>query len=487
MSATTLHKRKFTLFHDPDFTTRFFTLAIPLVIQSLLNSSLSFFDTLMVGQLGETAIAAVGLGNQLLFFTMLFFFGISSGVSILIAQFWGKKNVAMIHRVMGLGYTIAITGSVLFTLIALTVPELVLRIFTPDPLVIEQGSTYLRTVGASYLFLGPACIIEATFKSTENMKIPTISTAISLTTNCIGNAVLIFGLGPFPELGIMGAAIATVFARALHLTILLTISYRRSHSAPAINTTNAGSASNNTPQRMRKHISGAPLSAMMHFHKPLVKKFIVVALPVLAHELCWSMGMMVYKAVYARMGTNILASINIAEGMANLFFIVAVAIAHSSAVMLGNTLGKGELQQAETYGVRFLKMAFVSGLALMGILMVSAFILPHLVQVTPTSKTYIRNILLIRSFFLPIMSFNITLFISILRSGGDTKAAFLIENSAVWLWGVPVAFLAGLVLQLPIYWVVALVWGEDLIKMSLGVWRVKSGKWLNDLTDLGDS
>ncbi len=453
-----------TLYKDKEFSSRFFALAIPLIIQSLLTSSLTFVDTLMIGQLGETAIAAVGLGNQLLFFTMLFFFGISSGVSILIAQFWGKKDIHMIHRVMGLGYTIAIAGSLVFTTLALTIPEYILRIFTTDTEVITQGAIYLRTVSVSYLFLGPASILESTFKSTENMKIPTLSIGISLILNCIGNGVLIFGLGPFPELGIMGAAIATVCARALHLTILLVVSYRG-----------------------KKHVSGAPLSSLIHFHKPLVKKFVTVALPVLAHEMCWSLGMVVYKIVYARMGTNIIASINVAEGMWNLFFIAATAIAHSSAVMLGNTLGRGDLETAEIYGKRFLKMAFFSGVALMGLMMISAFILPYLVKVTPQSQRYIRNMLLLRALFLPVMSFNMTLIISVLRSGGDTKASFTIEISAVWLWGVPVAFITGLILKLPIYWVVTLVSCEDLIKMSLGLWRVKSRKWLKDLTHIEET
>ncbi len=449
------------LYNDPEFSARFFKLAIPLAIQSLLSSSVTFLDTLMIGQLGETAIAAVGLGNQLFFFSSLFFFGLSSGISILIAQFWGKNDLAMIHRIMGLGYTIAITGSLIFTTIALTIPEVVLRLFTADQEVIRQGAVYLRTVGISYLIVAPCFVIDATFKSTESMKISSIVAGITIIINCLGNSLLIFGLGPFPELGIQGAAIATVIARCVQLSLLLLVSYRG-----------------------KGHATKASLSALMHYHKPLVKRFVAVSLPVLAHEMVWSLGMVVYNMVLARMGTDIIASVNVANGLWNLFFIIAISIAHSSAVLIGKELGGGDIERTHVLGRRFLQMSFFSGFILMGFVILCSFILPHLVDVSPQSRQYIQQIVLIRAFCLPIVSCNITLFISILRSGGDTKMAFLIENSVLWLWGVPAIILCGLVLKLPLMVVMMVIVIEEIIKMSLGFWRVKSDKWANNLTEL---
>ena len=186
-----------------------FSIALPVVFQGLLTNSLSFVDTLMIGQLGEEAIAAVGLANQMFFLISLLFFGISSGSSIFLSQFWGAGNENNIKRVMGLSATVAFFGAAIAAIGSFLFPVQLMHIFTYDPVVVNYGVSYLKIVAISYVFTAISNVLSTALRVIGHAKIPLGVALFSLTMNAIGNYLLIFGVGPFPELGVAGAAIAT--------------------------------------------------------------------------------------------------------------------------------------------------------------------------------------------------------------------------------------------------------------------------------------
>ena len=221
------------MFRDKVYLSTFIKIALPITLQTLITSSLNLVDVLMIGQLGEVPLAAVGLANQIFFLLNLLLFGVGSGSAVFIAQYWGKKDVLNIRRVQGLCLGIGAGAAFIFSLIALVFPRTALGFYTNDQAVIDLGSEYLQTVGFSYIFIAITYGFSAVLRSTENVKLPMFSSMIALSLNTLINYTLIFGNFGFPQLGVKGAAIATVISRILECSLILIIAYRRKTPAAA--------------------------------------------------------------------------------------------------------------------------------------------------------------------------------------------------------------------------------------------------------------
>lgn len=224
------------LFHDRRFYSSMLKLAVPITIQQLISSSTNLLDVLMIGQLGETSIAALGLSNQIFFLLTLFLFGISSGSAIFTAQYWGKGDMVNMRKVMGIGLTLAFSVALFYTLIALIIPETILGLYTNDQAVIEIGSQYLRIVGFGYIFTAVSLTYMFVLRSTQNVRLPMTITIIALSSNIFLNYCLIFGNFGFPELGVQGAAIGTLIARIFEFILMIYFSYRFKNCSRGQNT-----------------------------------------------------------------------------------------------------------------------------------------------------------------------------------------------------------------------------------------------------------
>ena len=210
---------------DKEFYATLLRITIPIALQNLISASLNMIDTLMIGQLGENQIAAVGLANEVFFLLNLFLFGICSGTGIFVAQFWGKGDIKNIRRVLGLSIFCGLGISGIFTFVALAMPEKALGVFTRDPAVIELGVSYLSIVGLSYVMTAITYTYAFALRNTAQPKIPMILSAIAVVTNAVFNYILIFGKLGLPAMGVRGAALATVIARALELGLVLWVVY----------------------------------------------------------------------------------------------------------------------------------------------------------------------------------------------------------------------------------------------------------------------
>lgn len=206
---------------NKEFIQRLLMLALPIMGQNLLISSVSFVDTLMIGMVGEVQLAAVGLANQLFFLISLFYFGVSSGAAIFVSQYWGSQDLKRMHKVIGIALITNLVGSLVATIGSLFFPHQLLMIFTKDALVVELGSQYLVIVAVSYLFTAVVMIYSAALRSTTDARTPLYTSALSIIVNVILNYVLIFGKLGFPKLGVAGAAIATAIARLAEMLLLL--------------------------------------------------------------------------------------------------------------------------------------------------------------------------------------------------------------------------------------------------------------------------
>lgn len=442
-----------------EFFSRLVHLALPIMLQNLLVNSVSFIDTLMIGLVGETALAAVGLANQMFFLITLFFFGVSSGAAIFIAQYWGADKRESIYHIMGIALIVSLIGALMSALLSFFFPALIMRIFTNDPLVIARGSEYLRIIAISYIFTAIVMIYSTALRATGDAKTPLYISAFSMALNIIFNYAFILGKFGFPRMEVRGAALATTIARGAEVIVLIGIIYGK------------------------KRDVAAPLQELLSFTKPMVIKYFITCLPVILNEMFWAFGMTAYKIAYARMGTDVIASINVTEAIQGLFFVALMGISNASAIMIGNKIGENRLVTAKNYAKQLLLIGFLTGIIVGGALGGLSPWLPIPFNLSPSVAHITTLSLIVLGILIPIKAYNMILVVGVLRAGGDTRFSMFTELAGVWLIGVPCAFLGALVFRMPIYFVYLFVGLEELFKFFVGMYRIKSGKWLNLLID----
>lgn len=454
-----------TLGKDRTFFTAMLHIMIPIALQNLLIHSLTFADTLMVGQLGEAEIAAVGLGNQIFFLFILTLFGIGSASAIFVAQFWGKRDIAAIRRTQGLCLTLSLVPAALFTTLSLVFPEWTLGIFTRDREVVRLGASYLRVVALSYPLTAVTFSFSSILRSLERAKLPLYASILSLGSNIILNYLLIFGIGPFPVLGVVGAALGTAISRGIEVIFILYLVYRRPKPGEEPNP------------------AAAHIKELTAYHLPFVKKYLGVAAPVILNEIGWAGGMTLYKVVYARMGTQALASVNIAETVVNLLFVVFFGSGNAAAVMIGKAIGEGDKERSYEYALRFSILGVLMGVVIGGLMILLSGPVVNIFSVSPGVREAARWIIIIVGIATPFKVFNLHIVVGVLRGGGDTRTSLFIDLFGVWLVGVPLALAGGLWWQLAVPVVYALAVSEELFKSVFSFIRLLSKKWINDLTE----
>lgn len=442
-----------------EFIRNMLAIAIPIALQNLIISSLNMVDTLMISELGKSSIAAVGLANQLFFFYSLILFGINSGSSIFISQYWGKKDKDNIKKVLGLAVSLTAITGLIFTIVAFFFPELIMSFFTKDKLVIMLGSDYLKIVSISYIITGISFSYSVAARSVAYAKIPMIVSFVSFMTNTIFNYLLIFGHYGFPELGVKGAAYGTLIARIVEIVLILFFAYKYIEPLKA------------------------NIKELTSWPDGYIKRYLKTASPVIINEALWSLGQVMYSAAYARIGKEATAAVHVATTIQNFFFVLVRGLANACTVMVGNKIGEGNEEESYQYAVQFLLLSTVIGLTLGSIL----FLTPDLTlklfrNLDLDVYSLSRNLIMVMGLFYFIRTFNSVLIVGVLRGGGDTSFSMYLEMGAVWLVGVPLAFLGALLYKLPVYLVFALVSAEEVVKAVIGLPRVKSKRWIRNVT-----
>lgn len=444
---------------NQNFYKKLIAISVPITLQQLIVSSLNMVDTFMISSLSEASIAGVGNANKIFFLLNLFLFGMSSGSSILTAQFWGKKDLVNIKRVYGLSLTFALIGGFFFTIAAVVFPYQVMRIFTPDVGVIEEGVRYLRIVGMSYMITAISFSTMFVLRSTNYVRLPLMITIVAIGTNTFLNYVLIYGNFHAPALGVQGAAIATLIARTLECVLML-VAVNVMHLPPA-----------------------GRIKTIFSYHKDMTARFIKIATPVVINEVLWSTGVAMYSVVYGRMNREAMATMAITQTIEQIAFVFSVGIGNSCAIMLGNSLGAKEGESVYQDAKRFVRINFVLGAVVGLILMLLA---PSIANIYNQSAGVYYNIIATLNIFgmyLMFKSVNLVVIVGVLRSGGDTTFSAMLDGFGVWGIGVPLAFLTGLVFKLELPFVYAAILFEEFVKLGFGLKRLASRKWMNNLVE----
>lgn len=453
-----IFRKVIEFYKDPDYFSNIQKIALPIIVQQLMFSGLNMLGVILIGQKGDASVAAVGLAGQIAFLLNLVHFGIISGAAMFTAQFWGKHDIRNLRRVLGLCLMLAISASLIFFALAQLLPSQILSIYSKDPIVIELGTSYIRTFSWTFLFFAITFSYALVMRSTGDVKIPTTVSVGALLISTFLSYSLIFGKFGLPELGIQGAAVAAVIARLLECVTLLIVTYAR------------------------KLPVAASLRELTDFDRVFFRRVIRPMLPVILNELFWSLGITTYNIIYGRMGTQSYAAINIVSTIEQVGFVIFIGISNATSVLVGNRIGSGREDEAYLYAGRSLGLGILGGI-LLGIVLqfVKAPVL-SLYKVSPEVLQDAGRIINVVSFFLWVRVNNMTTVVGILRAGGDTRFSLFLDGIIIWIVGVPMAYLGAFVFNWPVYLVYLCAMSEEATKWFLGINRYFSRKWINNLT-----
>lgn len=447
-------------FGDRPFWKAAMRLALPIAFQNLLTSSFALVDTIMVGSLGDVPLAAVGMAGQWSWLLNVIMFGFTSGASVFIAQYWGRRQMDGIRHTYGLALAAASIFALLFTVIGFAAPEWVIRCFSPDPVVIEIGAEYLRYACWSYVGIAINQVACTCLRSTEEVKLPMYISFVSVAANAVLNAVLIFGLLGFPAMGVRGAAIATAVSSWLSPILLYIISFAR------------------------RNILRVSVRKMLGFSWDFVKQYVLVSLPVLLNESIWAGGTVCYNMIFGHMGTSHYSALTVFRSIEGLAFVFFVGLCHACSVQVGKSVGRGDHESAVTDARRycFIVPALSVVLGLVMIALRPVLLMPF--NVAPDVAETARSIILVYGLEIGFRNIPYIMIVGIFRAGGDTKIGLWCDILTVWSMALPLTFLCGIVWKIPFiatYLVMLLT--EDVVKVIICLIRFRSRKWIRPVSD----
>jgi len=434
-----------------------FILVGPIALQNLITAAVGSADVIMLGCVGQTAIAAVSLAGQIQFVLMLFFTGMSSGLIMLTAQYWGKKDSESIETLTGIAMRLSCATGILFTVVAFMFPRSLMRIFTNDESLISSGAEYLKIVSFSYFLLSVSQIFQAVLKSIEHVKLVTALTASALILNVFLNAVFIFGLFGVPRSGIKGVALATTIARVIELilTTAASLHIKSIHLTPAV---------------------------ILKRNKLLLKDFSRYSLPALGNELVWGAAFSMYSVIMGHLGEDIVAANSVVNVARNLVSVLCFGMAYGGAILIGKEMGSGNLENAKKDASHLCRSTIAAGV-LAGILLLLCRPLVFKIAVlTPQATSLLGIMVYINACSIVGAAINTVMICGIFRAGGDAKFGFILDIISMWCVSVPLGLLCAFVFHLPPILVYFVLYLDEFEKMPVIVHHYLKGTWAKNIT-----
>jgi len=431
-------------------------LAIPAALQSMLQSSFSIVDQIMIGQLGEASVAGVGLAGKFSGIFSVAASALGAVAGIMIAQYLGQEERAEARRSFRLNLSLALAIAGLFTALCLSVPRQVMGLYTPDRDTLEEAARYLTILSGSFLPMAGSALLAALFRCAERADLPLYASICAAAANTGLNYVLIFGRLGIAPMGAAGAAIATVASQCLGLLLMLAM-YRRLRAK--------------LPQAGER--AGA---ARFHW-----RQYGSILLPVLVCELLWSVGENVYAAIYGHLGTDACAAMTLTGPVQGLTIGALCGLSQAASVMIGKLLGAGDWEGARLAAKKLMLYGLAGSLTLSAAVAATSGLYVEIYRVEVPVKLLARQILLAYAAVAPFKVQNMILGGGILRSGGKTKYVMAIDLIGTWAFGVPLGFLAAFVLELPIPWTYLLLSLEECVRSGISLMVFRGKGWMNSL------
>lgn len=446
---------------------RMLQIAVPTMIQNGITNFVSMLDNIMVGQVGTLQMTGVSIVNQLLFVFNLCIFGAMSGAGIFTAQFYGKKDNDGVKNTL----QYKIVASLFFTVVGVTAflllgETLIATYIQPDAdpteaaLVMQYSKSYLMIMLFNTLPFAIANAYASTLRETKDRIVPMVSTVAAVLVNLILNYILIFGHFGAPEMGIEGAAIATVIARFVECGILIVWSHTHKNKYPFIT-------------KLFTHTT-------ITFAQ--VKRIIVISFPLILNEALWATGMAFLNQCYSLRGLSVVAATNIVSTLGNVFNVSFLSFGSSIGIILSQMLGAGRKDEAKKASMRMIWFAVCTVFVVAGIMCCFADAFPKIYNTDDYVRSLSSSLILVMAAFMPVHSFLNACYFS-LRSGGKTVITFIFDSGFVWAISIPLAFCLSRFTDIPIISMYAAVQAVDLIKCIIGYVFLKKGIWLNTVIE----
>lgn len=432
-------------------------IAIPVTLQSMLQASFSIVDQIMIGQLGEANISAVGLcGNFSLIFSVVIG-AVSTVAGILIAQFIGAQETKEAWCSFDVSLLCGIMISALFLLAAGVFPSQILGLYTKDMSIITTGSVYFRIVAFSYIPIAVSNIVSSWLRCKEHATIPLLASFGAVAVNTVLNYLLIFGKFGFSCMGIKGAAIATLISQLFNLVFIgigFVLCIRKDGDQPILS---------------------------LHFKKITIRDYLIMILPILISEFLWSLGQNVESAVYGHLGTSNLSAYTLTGPIQGLMIGALSGLSAAAGVMVGKRLGRKEYDEAYTESKKIMCAGLVGAAAVSALLILLSGVYTGFYRVDDNVKELGKILLIVFALYAPVKVENMILGGGIIRSGGNTKIIMIIDIIGTWCIGIPLCLLAAYVFKWGIVGVYTLLTTEELFRLAVSLIIFRRRKWIISL------
>lgn len=441
------------------FYRQIWKLVLPILIQNLLSAAVNSSDVVMLNYVGQSAISSVSLASQYAGILFSVYYGLGTGATMLCAQYYGKRDMRAVEVVQGIALRFSLIISLGFSLCAGLIPKTMMKLFTDDAELIALGASYLRILSISYFCWGIIEVYFSVLRSVERVAICTVLNTMAFTLNIFLNAVFIFGLFGAPKLGVVGVAIATSTSRVIELIGCFIVSA--------------------TSKEVKLR-----LSDVFTKNKVLFRDFVRLSLPALGNDIIWGTAFSMYSVIIGHMGTDAVAANSFVIVVRNLGTIFCFGVASAGGILLGKIIGENQLEAAREGAKKIMKLTIIS--AIVGGLIVLAS-MPIVLKfasasLSATAMHYLKWMLLINTYYISGTAVNTSLIAGIFRAGGDSQFGFICDTIDMWLYAVPLGFIAAFWLDLPVLVVYFLLCTDEFVKWPWVIKHYKSGRWLNNIT-----
>lgn len=442
---------------DKDFKKKLFEIALPVTVQSLMQSSLSLIDQIMIGSLGSECIAGIGLAGK---FTSLFSVTVAAIVTaagILISQYFGAKNERGVRDSFYLPLYLSFILVAFFSFLSVLLPNQVMSLYANDEKTVEKAASYLIFRTPGYFATVITMFVSTMFRNMNRAKLPAVAGIIAIITNTVMNWLLIYGIFIFPRLEEVGASLATSVSQIVEMMILFILFVR---------------------EKKNKNLF---LKPTLRFSKEFCKNAFSILLPILVGEFLWSLSENVYAVIYGHLGTEACAAMTLMYPIQGIAIGALCGVSSASGIIVGKSLGADEIEKAYSQAVDFVKLTVSAGI-LIGIVVCSISPLyVMLFNVAPETRLITIKILMAFAAVFTAKVFNMVVGGGVLQSGGQTKFMTLVNIIGPWLFGVPLGFLAACCLKLSIWWVYLFLSLEEYVRLIISVWLLKSRRWMKNV------
>ncbi len=448
-----------------DFWRRFFRLMLTIALQNIIVYSVNLLDNVMIGRYSELALSGVFIVNQIQFLLHMLVTGIADGTVVIASRFWGEGNIDSIKRTAATALRFALGFSLLLTLVALIFPNYVLGIFTDKPYVIEEAAKYLQIVCLSYLFFSATQVLLGMLRSVECAYIGFANSCAALVINGVLNYILIFGHFGAPELGIRGAAIATLISRIVEfLIIVVYIAF--------------------FDKKLR-----AKFMDFLKTEAEITRKFIKVSLPVVLSGTLWGVAMGLQTSILGRLTDSVISANSIASTLFQILTVFIFASSTAAAIMIGKTLGESTasvsadaLKAELSHRAKVLQLIFLGlGLATGILLFVFKDVIIGFYNIEEETRQLALQFMTVLSVTVVGTAYEAPVLCGIVRGGGDTK--FVLYNDTIFMWGIvlPASFLAAFVFHLSPVVIFICLKSDQILKCIVAYYKVNHGNWMKKI------